>query len=111
MREKEKINIKNHSLDWKLEKAKFRKKYYRHKLNILKKSLVNFGYEAGYIEITPKKIRRIGLRSVVVAIPDLQPIHLNEKFPYLDGHRLKSVPSKLGLRSAEEINRIPHPFP
>lgn len=87
------------------------KKYYRNKLKILIRELKKHNYEACYIEMTPKKVKALGLRCMNVIIPDLQPLHLNETFPYFYGKRLGEVPKKLGYKSSESINRIPHPFP
>ncbi len=47
----------------------------------------------------------------MVVIPELQPIHQNEKLPCLGGERLKSVPAKLGcIPRAVPFTEEPHPF-
>ena len=45
------------------------------------------------------------------SIPEMQPLHLRERYPYFSGPRLKSVPKTLGYEPAKEINTDPHPFP
>lgn len=62
-------------------------------------------------EITPRDIQQLGFRSVMVVIPELQPLHLDESIPYISGTRLKSVPKALGYTPAETLNPTPHPFP
>ncbi|HYF13303.1 MAG TPA: YcaO-like family protein [Candidatus Paceibacterota bacterium] len=69
-------------------------------------------YELCFAELSETSILpSLSIRSVVVVAPDLQPLHLEEKFPYFDGPRLKEVPRSLGLVPAEKINTEPHPFP
>ena len=88
-----------------------RRKYYAEKLDLLKKYLREKKYEAIYSELTDPNIRKLGFRSVQVLIPDLQPMHLYESIPYFGGKRLKEIPQKLGYKDAEELNKVPHPFP
>lgn len=46
------------------------------------------------------------------SIPEMQPVHLDERYPYFSGPRLKSVPKALGYEPAKELNmEPPHPFP
>ena len=88
-----------------------RRRYYAEKLNLLKKYLERKKYEAVYAELTDPDIRKIGFRSVQVVIPELQPLHLYESIPYFGGKRLKEIPEKFGFKPAEELNKVPHPFP
>ena len=87
------------------------RKYYKEKLKILIKELKEKNYEACYVELTTKEIKKLNLRSVFVVIPELQPLHLDESIPYFGGKRLKEVPLKLGYQPLEILNQEPHPFP
>ncbi len=88
-----------------------RRKYYSEKMDLLKKYLQEKNYEAVYTELTDPDIRKLGFRSVQVILPELQPMHLDESIPYFGGKRLKEIPQKFGYKPAEELNKIPHPFP
>ena len=85
--------------------------YYKDKLNLLAEELKKRDYDACFVELTTKKIKKIGFRCVQVVIPELQPMHLEESIPYLSGKRLKEIPLELGYQPAEVLNREPHPFP
>jgi len=87
------------------------KKYYQEKLKILTNELMTKNYETCYVELTTQEIKKLGLRSVFVVIPELQPLHLIESIPYFGGKRLKEIPLKLGYQPTKELNKIPHPFP
>jgi ribosomal protein S12 methylthiotransferase accessory factor len=63
-----------------------------------------------YIETTTKIIKATGFRAVSTLVPGLQPLYLNEHFPYLGGERLRSVPQRLGYHRASNFNTDPHPF-
>ena len=68
--------------------------------------------ELSYKEILDKETSKyIGFQSVMMVAPELQPMHLLEKLPYLDGDRMKSVPKKLNIQTFIKKNIIPHPFP
>ena len=88
-----------------------RKNFYEKKMSLLRKDLLQKGYEGCYVELTDKNLKQLGFRSVQVVVPELQPLHLNETIPYFSGKRLREVPLKLGYKPAEELNREPHPFP
>lgn len=68
-------------------------------------------YEAVFAELTTKEVAEAGFRCVRVVIPELQPMHLEEALPYLEGKRLHEVPERLGYEPANELNKYPHPFP
>jgi len=91
------------------EKEKNRK-YYQKKLQELIHELREKSYEACYFELSNDGVRKVGLRSVQVVIPELQPIHLDEETPCLGGRRLKELPKKNGYTPAENLNQEPHPF-
>jgi len=67
-----------------------------------------------FIDVTPREVKQTGFYTVKVIIPSLQPLYLDEEFPYLGGHRLYSVPKLLGLTREEtkenQLNQLPHPF-
>lgn len=64
-------------------------------------------------DITPAHLEPLPYRVIKTLIPELQPLYLDERYPYLGGRRLTSVPAALGLQSARTtsvLNRMPHPF-
>ena len=70
--------------------------------------------EVVYVDITHPKIKKYGIMVVKVFIPKLQPLYLDEYYPYLGGSRLYEVPVKLGFlkvpNQESQLNKIPHPF-
>ena len=47
----------------------------------------------------------------MVVMPELQPIHQNERLIYLGGERLKSIPKQFGYKPLEKLfTDEPHPF-
>ena len=47
----------------------------------------------------------------MVVVPEMQPMHQSERFPYLGGRRLKEVPDQLGYPSRPKpFMEEPHPF-
>jgi ribosomal protein S12 methylthiotransferase accessory factor len=110
--EKTKLNLeKEISIFSEQSKESSRRKYYKEKLDLLKKYLQEKKCEAVYAELTDPDIMKLGFRSVQVVIPELQPMHLNESIPYFGGKRLKEIPQRFGYKPAEELNEVPHPFP
>ncbi len=69
------------------------------------------GYEIYYYEARHPVLRRIGYHVVKVIIPEIVHLYLNEALPPLAASRLKTVPTKLGYKTAKEWNPWPHPFP
>ena len=72
------------------------------------------GYDVIYVDITAPEIRKYGVKVVKVIIPQLQPLHLDEKYPYLTFKRLYNAPVDMGVlgrpKVFKELNNIPHPF-
>lgn len=70
--------------------------------------------EVIYVDITDKKIKKYNFVVVKVIIPQLQPLYLDERYPYLEGIRLYDAPVKMGvlkkLKTEHQLNKIPHPF-
>jgi len=62
-------------------------------------------------EISSAASKKAGFRSVYVCIPDLQPLHLDERAPALYGKRLSEMPRLLGYEIPADLNLDPHPFP
>lgn len=89
----------------------YNQNYYKEKLKNLADDLKKKNYEACFVELTSKKIKKIILRCVQVVIPKLQPMHLDESIPYFGGKRLKEIPLKFGYQPLKTLNQEPHPFP
>ena len=74
------------------------------------------GYESFYIDITPDlpNIKKSKFKSVMTIVPELQPMYLDERYKFLGGTRVYSVPEKLGYtkisEKEENLNKFPHPF-
>lgn len=70
--------------------------------------------EVVYVDITHPKVKKYGIVAVKVFIPKLQPLYLDECYPYLGGNRLYDVPVQLGFLKVPnqefQLNKIPHPF-
>lgn len=80
------------------------------------KALEKSGASAYFVDITPplSEIQQSRFKVVMVEVPEFQPLHLNENFPYLGGERLYNIPVKLGYlknpRKEDSLNSFPHPF-
>lgn len=86
-------------------------KYCKKKIQFLTNIMRKKKYDMVYADITTKEIKKFNLHCVVVVIPQLQPMHLDERIPYFEGKRLREVPTVCGYSPAKELNKIPHPFP
>lgn len=79
-------------------------------INLLKQQSM----EIIYVDITDKKLKRYGIKVVKMIIPQLQPLYLDERYPYLGGNRLYQAPVKMGFlkiaKQEDELNKVPHPF-
>lgn len=69
------------------------------------------GYEVYAYEPNDRVLETIGYHVVMVAVPQLVPLYLNEDMPTLGARRLKEVPLLLSRQPAEAWNQWPHPFP
>lgn len=79
----------------------------------VKEILKNNRMDAYYVDTTIPEVSELGFYVVKVVIPELQPLYLDEEYPYLGGKRLHQVPIKLGYRKENQkinLNRFPHPF-
>ena len=86
------------------------KRYTVEKLKSVLYLLKEKKYDVYFVEVTPKKIRKDNIRVVKVIIPQLQPLYLDEDFPYLGGSRIKTVPKIIGFSNKKIFYNIPHPF-
>ena len=68
-----------------------------------------------WADLTPEPFKNRHLYVGKAIIPQMHPLHIDERFPYLGGKRLFALPGKLGYRTnpmqQEDLNVIPHPFP
>lgn len=80
------------------------------------KMISDRGYASYAVDITPKlsSIEKSDIKVVMAVIPQLQPLYLDERYPYFGGNRLYSVPVKLGYlkipNKENTLNPFPHPF-
>lgn len=106
------LSEKNSKSPYKLHK--FRQNSYQEKVRELIKILASKGYDVIYVDITVPTIHKYGIKVVKVIIPQLQPLHLDEKYPYFTFPRLYNAPVDMGIvdkpKALEELNNIPHPF-
>lgn len=96
---------------------KFTTKDLRTPKDKLKKALSIFikkRIDVFYIDIADKEVRKYGFMVVKVIIPQLQPLYLDERYPYLEGDRLYNTPVKIGFlekpNKENQLNKVPHPF-
>lgn len=84
------------------------------KLDKLICHLKKIGGDLIYYNLTPTELSNLGLYTVRVLIPDLQPIHFGYNNIRLGSKRIFEMPYKLGLIkekfSAKSINLYPHPL-
>lgn len=74
------------------------------------------GYEVFCRELLSPKFKKLteGLSVVMVKVPQMQPVYLEEGLRSIGGERLRSVPKMLGhgvKESEDPFCAIPHPFP
>lgn len=79
-------------------------------IKILKKKQIDIIY----VDLTYPDVKSSGAKVVKVIIPALQPLFLDDKYPYFSFDRLYQTPVKMGLfnkiKERDELNKIPHPF-
>ncbi|MFC4158915.1 YcaO-like family protein [Chitinimonas lacunae] len=74
-------------------------------------ALERAGFEAFYVDITPADLASIGIHTVKVIVPGLQPLHVGYGTEHRDPRRLKQVAAHWGLDWPRALNSDPHPFP
>lgn len=81
------------------------------RLNFLLERIKTLKFDAYWVDITAKELKQFDIPVVKVIIPQMQPLYVDECFPYWEGERLKLVPKKLGLSLNNNIPDLPpHPF-
>lgn len=84
------------------------------KLDVISKIIMAAGMKIYYKDLTLDQLKRFGYWIVKVLVPELQPLYLNDRYPYLGNKRIYDVPVKLGLLKKthliSELNTFPHPF-
>lgn len=68
------------------------------------------GYELASVPFTDAAANIPGWHIEFVVLPELQPLHYNEKFPYCGGDRLTEIPRRFGYVPREPYLDDPHPF-
>lgn len=68
-------------------------------------------YEIFYYEAKHPALEFLGYRSVRVSVPALMPLYMNETFAPIGAKRIKEACWALGRVPAENVNKLPHPFP
>ncbi|KKW20690.1 MAG: Bacteriocin biosynthesis cyclodehydratase domain protein [Parcubacteria group bacterium GW2011_GWA1_51_12] len=80
------------------------------RLNFLKNKLEELKLSTYWVDITRDDLKPLNIPAVVVSIPKMQPLYVDECFPYTDGERLRSVPIKFGFIPTENPPLYSHPF-
>lgn len=81
------------------------------KLHLLLTTFKQDDNELCFLESTIPAVTKLGLRSVIVYSPNMQPMHMDESIPSYGGKRMRTIPLKLGYTTSTTMNTIPHPFP
>lgn len=100
------LNIKTSPLKHDLQKTLTPKRM----LKLIIKILKDHKYDAYYVDLTTSLISKTGCKVIKVVSPDFQPHFFNEKYKLLGGKRLEEVPSILGYKKPNLLNKLPHPF-
>ena len=86
------------------------KDYLRKTVTLLDKR----GIDIIYVDITDKLVKKYGFTVVKVIIPQLQPLYLDERYPYIKKDRIYITPVEMGYyqkpKQKNLLNKIPHPF-
>lgn len=69
------------------------------------------GYDALAVDMSRAECNTTNIKVAFTLIPQLQPLHLNERHPFFEGERLSSVPKQFGYEPRKETFKEPHPFP
>jgi ribosomal protein S12 methylthiotransferase accessory factor len=83
-------------------------------LGDLVQELSEKGYEAIAVDLTPADIDEAGFKVVRVLVPGLQPLDIDQNWPYLGSARSKAMFQRLDGEPVPQANslpnRMPHPF-
>jgi ribosomal protein S12 methylthiotransferase accessory factor len=69
------------------------------------------GYDVSFVETTTTDVRLLGIRTVKVVVPGLQPLNMGSGTVHEDRRRLQRVADYWGIPMPAELNPNPHPFP
>lgn len=85
----------------------------KEQLNSLINNIISKGHKIYYREIVPDHLRVLidGLSVVMVKIPTMAPLYLEEVLRGNYENRLFEIPRSLGYATTNEIYTVPHPFP
>jgi len=75
--------------------------------------IVSTGHSAYFADLTSPDIMGLGLRVCRVLVPGYHPLFMGHSIRALGGHRLYTIPQKLGYPGVEPggDNPAPHPYP
>jgi ribosomal protein S12 methylthiotransferase accessory factor len=80
-------------------------------LERIRKWCIEKQYELISVSLGISKKNPLPWHIEMVVMPDLQPMHQDERFPYLGGERLRSIPEQFGYEArSEPFADEPHPF-
>ena len=68
------------------------------------------GYEIVTVDMSHSKKNITSWHIHFVIIPELQPLHQNEKLPCIGGTRLSTIPTEFGYVARPPFTDMPHPF-
>lgn len=80
------------------------------KLEIILKELKKANVNIYFFDITLPFVKKKGFNVVKILADKIQPLYLDEKYKYLGGERLSSVPMLLGYKAQKKLNKDIHPF-
>lgn len=82
----------------------------RKKLGVVLEELKKANVNIFFSDITVPFIKKNGFFVVKVLADKMQPLYLDEKYKYLGGERLISIPRLLGYKAPKKLNNDIHPF-
>ena len=89
-----------------------KEKSVKEKVKFLVHSFEKKGLELAYADLSSLPwMKKLGLKTVMVVAPELQPLSLHEVPPHTWGPRLRSVPLHCGFTPRKEVFSEIHPFP
>ncbi len=68
------------------------------------------GYACASVDVGKSSQNPTPWRVKMVVMPEIQPVHQTERFPYTHGTRLREVPKQFGFTPLETPFSEPHPF-
>jgi len=83
-------------------------------LGDLVRELSEIGHEVIAVDLTRADINEAGFKVVRILVPGLQPLDIDQRWPYLGTERSDAMMERLGgsarASMQSEISRLPHPF-